>query len=1174
MADRSIVVRLRAEISGFKKEMAEATRAVEATAKGTETAAKKADTALGQLVQSADSNREAWSTAGATLTGFGAATVGALALATKAAMDWESSWAGVTKTVDGTAEQMDALQAGLRDMALELPASHTEIAAVAEAAGQLGIATPNVLSFTRTMIDLGEATNLTSDQAATAIARFINITQTGQGEIGRLGAAIVGLGNNFATTESEILDMSMRLAGAGEQAGLTEGEILGMATAMSSVGIEAEAGGTAMSQTMKRIGKAVDEGGASLELFAAVSGMSAADFATAWEGDPASALTTFVAGLAETEQLGMSTNAVLTELGITGIREADALLRLSSATGVLSDAMATGNAEFEQGTALIEEASKRYETAESRIAMAQNALVDAGISIGSTVLPALADLADHVTTVVGAFSDLPDPVLSAITGIGGITGVAALAAGSFLLLFPRVMDSVSAFKQLRKDNPVVASGLRKVARAATVAGAAFTVLQIASSVADSFKEAAPAADQMAASLSNAQSTSEITAQGMDALVASSSNAGFSIQGVGDALDLVNGNKFLQGIEQATAGFAGFDTTAGLANERLGELDRTLTLLNDNGLDDAFHESFNAAVESAEAYGYSAEDLIERLPELQTSLTDVATSMGLEADATTLAKLATGELVPVVDDATGAAGAYADGMDDAAEATESAATAASEALTAFTDLANEFITSERAALDYADALADANTAIEENGQHWEDGTEAADENKRALLDLAEQALETAASLESKNESGTFLAQAREDLIEVATELTGSKELAEAYVDQLLGTPEEIQTIVDLDTLAAQEAWDALWAELGWSPPEVPVDADTEPARDKFEGLVSDVPPVEITADTGPAEQKFDGVLSTIDESDPEMVIDAWVDTTGAQGDVDAFLIQVDGQGGTVTINGETLTAEEALAHVITTIDESDGTVTINGQSYPADEALAAAILQVNLSEGTLTIDANPDPANAQTDGVLAHANSSTGTIDVDADTSSAESGIDHTARDRDSTITANAATSAAETALSWVARDRSSTVTQQVKQVFSDAGGALQGRATYKAHGGAVHGPGTATSDSISAWLSNGEHVITAAEVAAAGGHGAIYRLRASIRAGDLRLADGGGVERGRVVPAPTPVPMVIAGAGPDAAGAGAGPSLTFHNWNSDAVRSTREQVAQFGQAIDSMAVSF
>jgi len=50
-------------------------------------------------------------------------------------------------------------------------------------------------------------------------------------------------------------------------------------------------------------------------------------------------------------------------------------------------------------------------------------------------------------------------------------------------------------------------------------------------------------------------------------------------------------------------------------------------------------------------------------------------------------------------------------------------------------------------------------------------------------------------------------------------------------------------------------------------------------------------------------------------------------------------------------------------------------------------------------------------------------------------------------------------------------------------------------------GGAVLGPGTATSDSILARLSNGEHVWTAEEVEAAGGHEQVLRLRKSVLAG-------------------------------------------------------------------------
>ena len=74
------------------------------------------------------------------------------------------------------------------------------------------------------MINMGEATNLSAEEAATSLARFSNIMGTNQKDIGRLGATVVGLGNNFATTEREVVEMGIHIAGAGKQAGLTEGD--------------------------------------------------------------------------------------------------------------------------------------------------------------------------------------------------------------------------------------------------------------------------------------------------------------------------------------------------------------------------------------------------------------------------------------------------------------------------------------------------------------------------------------------------------------------------------------------------------------------------------------------------------------------------------------------------------------------------------------------------------------------------------------------------------------------------------------------------------------------------------------------------------------------------------------------------------------------------------------
>src|SRR5699024_3445016 len=125
----------------------------------------------------------------------------------------------------------------------------------------------------------------------------------------------------------------------------------------------------------------------------------------------------------------MTTNGVLAGLGIRGIGGSDALLRLAAAAGqgadglsLMAEAVQMGNAEFDRGTALIEEASKRYETAESRIQLAKNALVDMGISIGGGVLPAIAGLADGAGDMAGGFAGLPAPAQEAGGGLAAAGG--------------------------------------------------------------------------------------------------------------------------------------------------------------------------------------------------------------------------------------------------------------------------------------------------------------------------------------------------------------------------------------------------------------------------------------------------------------------------------------------------------------------------------------------------------------------------------------------------------------------------------------------------------------------------------------------------------------------------------------------------------------------------------
>lgn len=352
---------------------------------------------------------------GSTLTkGLTVPLLAGAGVAVKAAIDYESAFAGVKKTVDGTPQQFAQLSTSIREMAKEMPSSAVEIAHVAEAAGQLGVPIGAIKDFSKTMINLGVSTNLSSEEAASSIAKIGNIMQVSGKDLGtwsaHFGSSLVDLGNHFSTTERDIVEMTNRLAAGGKLAGLTTPEILGLATAMSSVGIEAEAGGSAMTQTLTGIGKAVSGVGKGakekLEVIAQTAGMTAEQFSTAWKQKPAEALQAFIKGLQRAHDEGKNMDGILDELGMTGIRQGNMLKSLASASDKMSEAVSRSNTAWKENNALTNEASKRYETTESQLKIFKNKLTDIAIEFGGPLLKALNSGLDAAKPWLQTLSDM------------------------------------------------------------------------------------------------------------------------------------------------------------------------------------------------------------------------------------------------------------------------------------------------------------------------------------------------------------------------------------------------------------------------------------------------------------------------------------------------------------------------------------------------------------------------------------------------------------------------------------------------------------------------------------------------------------------------------------------------------------------------------------------------
>jgi TP901 family phage tail tape measure protein len=345
--------------------------------------------------------------------GVTAPIVAGVGAVVKSAMSWESAFAGVKKTNDEVVDSNGNvvysyadLESGLRGLTAQLPASHEEIAGVAEAAGQLGIKSQDVVSFTKTMIDMGESTNLSAEDAASAIAKIANITGLTSDEYQRFGSSVVALGNNFATTESDIVSMANRLAASGTLAGLTNQEILGLATAMSSVGIEAEAGGTAMTQTLSAIESAVAAGGEDLQKFATVAGESAQEFADKWKNHPIEAIQDFIRGLGKLDEKGESATMVLDDMQLSGVRQSNMLKSLALAADTMTGAVDLSNRAWSENTALTNEASTRYETTESKLRMLKNQVVDMAIDFGGPFVDALKNGLEASKPLIQTLSDM------------------------------------------------------------------------------------------------------------------------------------------------------------------------------------------------------------------------------------------------------------------------------------------------------------------------------------------------------------------------------------------------------------------------------------------------------------------------------------------------------------------------------------------------------------------------------------------------------------------------------------------------------------------------------------------------------------------------------------------------------------------------------------------------
>lgn len=461
--------------------------------------------------------------------GFGliaAASALAFGKAIKDAIAWEQAMADIERTtfdadldmdpmlsnIEENSKALSTLEDQLMNLGARVPTPQLELGQIASEAGALGLETPKIAKFTEVVAGLGATTELTTKEAADNLARIGNIMGASAEDYENMASTILQLGRSTAATEPEIVNMARRIAGAGKTVGLSTDQVLAYAAALASVGVREEQGGSAISRTFIDIQDAVSGGGEELELFAAVSGETTAEFAKHFREDASGATNQFIAGLGHMQESGGDVLAVLNELGITEVRQRDAILRLASAGDLLAESLGIGSQAFKENAAFAEITGRYYNTTGAQIDILKNQFFQISQGIGEQFLPVLKLLIGFLQLLINGWQALGPAGQFVITMIIALTGATAALGVAVLFLIPRIKAAKAYIAEYAATSAAAATQVRLLGVATKTAGVLITLATAALAIfgatadgaGDSTETLQQTIDQLASSMASAQ----------------------------------------------------------------------------------------------------------------------------------------------------------------------------------------------------------------------------------------------------------------------------------------------------------------------------------------------------------------------------------------------------------------------------------------------------------------------------------------------------------------------------------------------------------------------------------------------------------------------------------------------------------------------------------------------
>jgi TP901 family phage tail tape measure protein len=407
--------------------------------------------------------------------------------------DFDEGLIAVAKTTDLSQDEVRKFGRSITDLSKRIPVAAKELLDIGATAGQLGVSgSRDLLRFTDTVAKLGRASNLAGEEAATSLARMLNVTGENIGEVGRLASVIVRLGNNMAVTEREIARMAteVSLATTNFRVGTTAASAIG--AAMASVGIRAELGGSAVGRAFRTINSAVLSGGVQLEKLSRIAGVTGNELVRVFKRDSVAAFNLFLKGLARMQTQGADVAHELKAIGLGGEEINKVLPVLANRFDLLADAQRMAADEARNTTALNREAEAAFRSFSNQMRLLQNNAEAALRVLGAELAPAIVTVKERLVellangsieqaakTVGFAFQSLASNIDLVVRAVAGLF-LARKVGAAFGLITTSLMGNAGAiagFRLIAAISPLAAARLAAVGLAAKVASASLGLLR-------------------------------------------------------------------------------------------------------------------------------------------------------------------------------------------------------------------------------------------------------------------------------------------------------------------------------------------------------------------------------------------------------------------------------------------------------------------------------------------------------------------------------------------------------------------------------------------------------------------------------------------------------------------------------------------------------------------------